>query len=250
MIMTEFKQWHQDKIFYRQEELLFGRCDILERINLSEILLATSDAAVLDYHLRGLSFDTLKENGFAILVSRTSFKIQKMPKLNDVITVKTWEEAPSGLQLSRRYEILDQQDNVMIHGSSLWIVVDPESRRIIKPNQFTLTELPTTKTEFPGIPCGKIVIPETMLHLEDRIIRYTDLDANGHVNNSRYGAFVMDSLPADFRQKDITDFRINYSQEAILGETLQLFGDFQNEHKIVIIGKVEKGTCFEAELSF
>lgn len=248
--MTELKQWYQEKTFFRQDELLFGRCDIMERINLSEILLATSDVAVLDYHLRGLSFDMLKENGFAILVSRTSFKIEKMPKLNDIITVKTWEEAPVGLQLSRRYEILDQQGNVMIHGSSLWIIVDPESRRIIKPNQFTLTELPNTKTDFPGIPCGKIVIPEDMKNLEERIIRYTDLDANGHVNNSRYGAFVMDSLPDEFRKKEVKNFRINYSQESILGDKLQLLGNFQDEEKIIIVGKVEKGTCFEAEITF
>ncbi len=248
--MKNFRQWHEDNCFFREEELLFGRCDIQHRINLAEILLVTSDTAVQDYHERGLTYDVLLENGFAILVSRTSFRIEKMPMANDIITIKTWEEAPAGLQLSRNYEILNQEGQVLVYGASLWILVDPKTRRIIKPNQFTLRELPSVRTDFAGIPCGKIVVPEEMQLLDERIIRYSDLDANGHMNNSRYGAYIMDCMPEDFRSKNIRNFRINYSQEATLGDRLQLMGNFLEDEKVVIIGKTEKATCFEAEIYY
>lgn len=248
--MTTFKQWHENTFFYREQELLFGRCDIQHRISLSELLLATSDSAVEDYHQRNLSYDVLRDNGYAILVSRASFKINKMPMMNDVITVKTWEEAPVGLQLSRRYEIIRQDGESLVSGSSLWIIVNPETRRIVKPSQFTLRPEPTFQTDFTGIPCGKIAQPENMQLLDERVIRYTDQDSNGHVNNSRYGAYIMDSLPPEFQQKDITDIRINYSQEATVGNTLRLFANLDDAKKIVIVGKIEQATCFEAELYY
>ena len=248
--MKNFRQWHEDNCFFREDELFFGRCDVQHRLSLSEILLITSDTAVQDYHVRGFTYDVLKENNFAILVSRASFKINKMPMVNDMVTVRTWEEAPAGLQLSRKYEILDKDGQVLISGSSLWIVVNPESRRIVKPDQFTIRELPTTKTEFEGIPCGKISIPENTELLDERVIRYTDLDANGHMNNSRYGSYIMDCLPEDLRSKNMTNFRINYSQEATLGDKLHLFGAFSDSNKFVIVGKTDKVTCFEAELHF
>lgn len=248
--MKNLRQWHEDNCFYREEELFFGRCDIQHRLSLAEILLVTSDTAVQDYHLRGMTYDVLRESGYAILVSRISFRIHKMPLAGDVITIKTWEEAPAGLQLSRRYEIISQSGETLVTAHSLWIIVNPETRRIVKPDQFTLRPSPTGKTDFPGIPCGKIALPEDLTLLDERVIRYTDLDANGHVNNSRYGAYLMDCLPPELREKDIKDIRINYSLEATLGDNLQLLGNFSNPEKILIVGKTSKGTCFEAELHY
>lgn len=248
--MKTFKQWHEDSVFFREQDLLFGRCDIQHRMSLSELLLSTSDSAVEDYHTRGISYDVLKENGYAILVSRVSFKIIKMPMANNIITIKTWEEAPSGLQLSRRYEITNPEGQQLVTASSLWILVNPETRRIIKPNQFTLLELPLESTDFSGIPCGKITLPENLQLLDQRTIRYTDLDANGHMNNSRYGAYIMDCLPSEFQSKTMTNFRINYSHEATMGDELQLLGCFDQKDKVVIIGKTNQGICFESELYY
>lgn len=248
--MKNLRQWHEDNCFYREEELFFGRCDIQHRLSLSEILLVTSDTAVQDYHVRGMTYDVLREKGYAILVSRISFRMLRMPAAGDVITVKTWEEAPAGLQLSRKYEILGRNGETLVTAHSFWIIVNPETRRIVKPDQFTLRSAPTVKIDFPGIPCGKIALPDEMRLLDERVIRYSDLDANGHVNNSRYGSYLMDCLPPELREKDIRDLRINYSLEATLGDKLQLMGKFSGQDKAIIVGKTDKGTCFEAELYY
>ena len=46
--MLHFKQWHEDTIFYREMQPYFGQCDRFQRLNLAELLLATSDSAVED----------------------------------------------------------------------------------------------------------------------------------------------------------------------------------------------------------
>ncbi|MBE6351025.1 MAG: acyl-[acyl-carrier-protein] thioesterase [Spirochaetaceae bacterium] len=248
--MTTFKQWHEGNTFYRELKLYFAQCDKHQRQNLSDLLQVTSDSAVEDYHQRGMTYDVLKENKIAILVSRASYKIHQYPQANAMVTVKTWEEPPEGLQLCRRYDIYSQSGDLLVSGSSTWLVVNLENRRIMRPADFKMREPPTEKFEFPGLACGKINIPEKMELLDERTIRYSDIDANGHVNNSRYGNYIVDCLPEEYQQKTITDFRINYSQEAILGDKLQLFACFDNPNKIVVVGKTPSGTCFESELYY
>lgn len=246
----KFEQWHENNVFFREMKPYFGQCDRYQRLNLADLLLATSDTAVEDYHQRNMTYDVLKDNNVAILVSRVSLRIHQFPKANQPYTVKTWEEAPSGLQLTRRYEIFDESKHSLVSGSSTWVVVNVQNRRIMRPSDFTMRETPTVKTEFCGLPCGKITAKENMTEVDHRIIHFSDIDANGHMNNARYGAYIMDCLPPEFQQKNIRDFRINYAHEAKEGDNLKLMADFTNPNLVHVSGITPEGTCFESELHF
>ena len=99
-------------------------------------------------------------------------------------------------------------------------------------------------------PC-KIGEPEGMELWDSRKIKYSDLDTNGHTTNSRYGAFIEDALPAEYRGKVPSDFKLNYSKEAMLDSQLDVYGKIEEDgKKITVIGKTSEGCSFEAELYF
>ena len=250
--MLELKQWHdENNFFYREFKLYFSQCNINQVIKLAEFLAITSDSAVEDYHQRGITFDLLKENNVAILTSRIAYRFHKMPKCNQIITLKCWEEAPKGLQLTRCYELTDESGEVLVNGFTTWLLVNLENRRIMKPSSFTFREEPTFTTPLKSLDCGKIQIPENLDLLGSRKICFSDLDANGHMNNSRYGEYIIDCLPSEFQNKQITDLRLNYAHEAMFGDTLELFGNLNaGENRIVVIGKQGQNVCFESELFF
>lgn len=250
--MVVFKQWHDEELnFYRQVKLYFSQCNMKEQIMLSEILALTSDTAVEDYHQQGMTFSMLLQNHFSILTSRVSFRFFEMPKTDQIITIKTWEEAPRGLQLSRGYIISDESGKILIQGISTWLVVNPETRRIVKPSLFTLRKEPTKTLELKTLDCGKIATPEDLTLLDQRKIRFTDIDANGHMNNSRYGNYIMDSLPKELVIKKFTDFRLNYAHEAMLDSLLDIYGKNDEEQKkITVIGKQGNDVCFESEIFY
>src|SRR5574344_1985569 len=107
--MTTFRQYHDDNLrFYNETKINFCQCDIHSRINFSELLRITTDTAVEDYRQRGLSYEFLSDHHVGILLSRLSFRFHQIPKVNDVITISTWEEKPEMLQLMRAYEITRQ----------------------------------------------------------------------------------------------------------------------------------------------
>ena len=250
--MLELKQWHDEKnFFYREFKLYFSQCNINQVIKLAEFLAITSDSAVEDYHQRGITFDFLKEKNVAILTSRIAYRFHKMPKCNQIITLKCWEEAPKGLQLTRCYELTDESGEVLVNGFTTWLLVNLENRRIMKPSSFTFREEPTFTTPLKSLDCGKIQIPENLDLLGSRKICFSDLDANGHMNNSRYGEYIIDCLPPEFQTRQITDLRLNYAHEAMFGDTLELFGNLNaGENRIVVIGKQGQNVCFESELFF
>ncbi len=251
--MKEFKQWHEEKDgltkFYREVKLDFGKCDSKQHLKLSELLSLCADTAVEDYFIRGFSWQFLAENGFVILLSRSSFHINKPLCTNDEIRVKTWEEKPQGLQLFRAFEITDFSGNVCVEGITSWLIVNPETRKILRPESFTYRKAPEVSLPHHCMDCGKIQLPEDMKLLEERKVRFSEIDSNNHVNNSKYADFALDSLPEEYYLKDFTDIRINYAKEMRLGETIRLYGSF-SDGKICVTGKHDNDVCFECELFF
>ncbi|HAH63404.1 MAG TPA: acyl-[acyl-carrier-protein] thioesterase [Treponema sp.] len=250
--MTTFRQWHDDDMTFNDEmKLHFCQCDVRSNLNFSELLRLTTDTAVEDYHQRGLSFKFLAENHIAILLSRIAFRFHRMPKANDVITIRTWEEKPEPLQLMRSYEIKLSDGTPLVSGYGSWLLVDHDSHRIIRPKDFTLRPEPDRRERHDCMEPGKIVMPENLRELGERPICYSDIDANGHMNNSRYGAFAVDCLPESYQQKDFTDFRMNYSKEAMKDEMIHLFGAFDDAaKKITVVGRQRENTCFESEFYY
>nr|MCR5699553.1 acyl-[acyl-carrier-protein] thioesterase [Treponemataceae bacterium] len=196
--------------------------------------------------------------GFAILLSRVSFKIIKMPDEAQKIKIQTWEEKAQGLQFIRKYLITGENGEELILGTTTWLLVNPELRRILPPAKFDLRPTPMTQTELRTLDPGKIKLPENAELVENRKMQFSDCDPNGHVNNSRYGAFAIDALFAsgsaisEIQGKVLTDFRLNYAKEAHLGDTLAIFSSVEsvedNKTKIIIAGKNAEETSFECEM--
>lgn len=250
--MQEFNQYHDEQQnFYRKTKFYFSQADKNKNVTLKEILAFTSDSAVEDFHQRGITFDRLCQNNMAILVSRVSLHFHKMIKADDVVQLKTWEESAKGMLFMRRYEIQNENGEKLVSGVSGWIGVNLSNRRLMRATDFTMRPLPTITTECDCIECGKIHHPENMQKLSTRQIHYSDIDGNGHVNNSRYAELVMDSISQDLQSRDIKDFRINYVQEAVLDSVIDIYGSFDEASQTyIIIGKTGNIVNFEAEIKY
>ncbi len=252
--MAEYKVYRDDENKFNFESMVYF-CEANDSKNLSlyNLLQITSDIAVEDYNQQGMGRDMLTANNYAILVSRQGFRFHRMPRENEHFVLRTWEEKPEPLQLVRAYEFesMDEKSKgeKLISGLSSWIIVNPESRRIVPTKNFTLRKPTDLQTEHDCLKYGKIQQPENLELLDERVIKYSDIDGNGHTNNARYGAFIADALPANLRHVQFTDFRLNYAKEAKLGQKMEVFGNLNNdEKKLVMVGKTEEGVSFEAEL--
>lgn len=247
------KQWHtEDFIFYKQFYISFAQCTPDRNLSWSEILRITTDAAGEDFTDRGMPWTFLQEKGIVLIVSRISFHVNKMPVYNSIVTLKTYEAAPMGPLCTRMFELRDPEtDELYISGLSLWTCVDFINNKLMPAKAFPYRPCPTNIAEFDGIKAGKITIPENMVTISKHIIQYSELDANGHTNNSKYINFAIDSLPPEFQKKQIKDLRLNYSKEAHLGQELEIKAAYTpEENKYTIQGLVNGESSFECELYY
>ena len=241
------REWFEERsVFCREVKLYFGQCDLKRRISLPQLLLLSSDTAVEDYRLRGMSVDALAAAGVIILVSRLSFEIHAYPRAGDTLLVKTWEDKPEGVLLSRKYEIASSSGKSLVSGASLWLVAEPKTRRLIKPAAFAMRPVPDFVIPADCPPCAKIRRPDGMKPLDERKVMFSDIDSNGHANNSRYAAFALDALPKEFQEGDIKNISINFAKEARPGDVILLSAAFSNDGKTATVaGDIDGRACFE-----
>ncbi len=257
--MKELKNYLTDDHvgFCGETKVLFGQCGSNSRIHLTELMEYCADFVIEMYTQNGQDRQMMNQNGYVQMVSRSSIHINELPKENEIMTVRVSEEKPEGFQLMRYYEFVSATGKVLVQGKSLWVVVDPESRKLISPSRFEYLIKSDVQTPFEKQP-GKIKVPEELEHLGDQKILLSHLDPNGHLTNAKYINFAIDFLPEAYQNKEFTDFRLNFCKEIRKNEIMHVYGAFDDDNrKIIVVGKRDIPDCegnsessFECEIFY
>lgn len=244
--MQDFKQRLLENGYFRQEELVFADCDRNKRARVATLLSKVGAYAGYDYDARGLTHEKLYAMREVFLLSRMAVRIHRCPMAQEVLDISTWENGVKGAHMQRVYELADQTGAVCVSIRSEWILVDPETRHIMRPETFTAKKLGVCDKPIDCPEPKKVLLPkEGREDRGSRMIRWSDLDGNGHVYSGNYGDIVWDALPEDLQERVPTEFYINYSKEATLGQELRLWG-FRDGQEYRMEGIGPQGTCFTA----
>ena len=244
--MEDFKQRLTENSCTRQEELVFWDCDREKRMRVAAILSKMAAFAGYDYDARGLTHEMLYDRREVFLLSRIAVRIHDCPHARDVLTITTWENGAKAAHMQRVFEMADQTGRLCVSAKSDWILVDPITRKILRPSAFTAKPLTTCDKAIDCPEPKKIVLPhEGLEDLGVRRVRWSDLDGNGHLFSGNYGDIVWDALPTDLQTQVPREFYINYSKEATLDEALALKG-FREGETYRVEGLGPEGTCFTA----
>lgn len=107
---------------------------------------------------------------------------------------------------------------------SAWVMMNRDTGRIVKLS--TVSELRETGG---GSLCkertlSKIRFPQGMAPVERRLMRYSDSDINGHVNNTKYADFVCDAIHLDRREKGefVSEIQIGYLAQCWPNEEIEI----------------------------
>lgn len=241
-----FRQNLTQNSYCRDMEVDFSHCDRSQRMRVGAMLTQAAVYAGYDYDARGLTYEVLYEKREVFLLSRMALRIHRCPRVRDVLTITTWENGARGAHMQRCYEFRNRLDGTLcLSVRSDWILVDPVSRKILRPSQFTARPITACPVEIDCPEPKKIAVPAEAESLGERVVRWSDLDGNGHLFSGNYGDIVWDALPADLQAGCPTEFFINYSREATLGETLRLTGHREGT-AYRMEGAGPDGPCFTA----
>ncbi len=253
-LIENYKRWYDDDgfTFHVEARVPFTQCGPDGKMTLFDFLRIITDISTEDIRLRGTSMGFLAAHNIARVVARNSFRFHRMPNIDEKIEFVTVETKAESFQFNRNYQVLDSDKNLLIAGTSKWMITSFDTRKILPTStiepfrKLNPEELPKPDCR----PCGKILEPENMEKIGEQVIRRSNLDGNNHTDNAFYAAFITNFLPDEYASKSLIDFRINYSKEALYGETLELFMAKSAKNRIVVTGIKQDGISFVSELTF
>jgi acyl-ACP thioesterase len=107
----------------------------------------------------------------------------------------------------------DEKRNELFRSISLWVLMDPETRAMVLPGKSGVIVNGMLRGN--ELPSPGSLAPASLSAEVARTVRFTDLDVNGHMNNTRYLDWLADLLPGSFHENHvIRDMTLGYVAEA------------------------------------
>ncbi len=190
------------------------------------------EAANLQFESTHPTLDELRyEHHKAFLLSRAALSVKRQLRSFEKITAVTWAGGGKAASFYRCGEIRVQDETVATL-VSLWALVDLTAGKLCRVKD---TALPVPSLEeYPlEIPSHIRFSPEIALTERGiRVVCNSDIDINGHMNNTNYPDMLADYIP-NIENSRVRDFSIGYIHEAKLGEVLRVFcGEWEGKHYV------------------
>jgi len=178
------------------------------------------------------------------ILSRLEIKVEKFPKWGDKIQLFTGGRGTQKFFAFREFLVWDENNQVLARGMSSWLLLNSETKRILKPESVLSPALfdPNKQPEWQPL---KLAISGEGIASEKVKVRLSDLDLNNHVNNTSYIRWLENLLFDQGIRPDA--IAINYLAECMEGETV-LIKLFQNQSGYLISGSVNEKIVFTAKV--
>lgn len=179
------------------------------------------DTAGMHTRLLGISVADLRKGGLTWVLSRLHLQLERLPRAETDLLLRTWPSSREGLFTCREFELYDRAENCLARATSSWAVLNVATRRPVRVEgnvpPYPLLERRAIADNFASLPVfAGGPAPEP---LDFRVMR-SDLDGNRHVNNVRYVNWALEALPDRIAAAHLTGLEVSFRAEALYGDTV------------------------------
>ena len=216
-------------------------------IRLSALLRYMQDVATNHASKIKIGHEVLSKDRNIWVIVRMEMRINRLPKLDEEFIVSTHPGAATPMLFPRFFEIYDKHKKLLVSVSSSWVVINYDTRRIVlKP--FKDRVLPS-EIDKDDIPLPEKISGDASELVDTRKARYSEVDMNGHINNTHYIDYILDThLSSYYNDYRVSKLIINFDKEIMDGDEIYLYSNKSNPE--IIIGKVDGHNSFVSEIEF
>lgn len=194
-----------------------------KRLSLVGLLGLLQDVAWLHADHLGHGYEATIAAGGLWILSRQTLVMTDWPVWRDDVAIRTWVRPVRGPLVNRDYEIL-VGDRKIGECTASWLTMDARTRRPARP---VLAGAPLAWRAEGALALHpeKIALREDLVEAARFSARASDLDLNGHVNNTRYAQWILDSAPIETAARRIVRYGVNFLAEIQVGDAVAIDGD-------------------------
>jgi len=195
--------------------------DHQKQLSLVGLLNLLQDAAWIHAKNRGWGFEDLIQKGTIWVLARQKLVMREWPKWEDKVTLHTWGRGAGSVMAQREFEIFVGERKIG-EATTTWLVLDYQTRKPQKLDRVSFNLMCRAEGNL-AITAARLPIRNDLSPKASFEVRNSDLDVNGHVNNTRYAQWLTDTLSAeDLARYAIAEYDVNFLSETSLGDTIEI----------------------------
>ena len=210
-----------EPIYQQKFHINDAAVDCCGRLKHSMLLFYVQEVAGIHATALGAGYDALMAKNLFWAILRTRVQISRLPRSGETIRVETWPMPTSRVAYPRSVVAYDENGCEVFRAISLWCLMDKNSRSMVLPGKSGVMVDGTLRGNELAVP-GSLAVKGLDQECKRKIL-YSDLDRNGHMNNTRYMEWCGDLLPSAFHQTHTPEeFTVCYHAEALESEVLDI----------------------------
>ena len=220
-----------DPIYSQNFTLTDVHVNCFGRLKTSMLLYFIQEVAGKHFEQLSMDYDSLESRGLFWAITRHKVQITRLPRHGETIRIETWPMPTTRVAYPRSVVAYDEQGNECFRAITLWVLMDLQNRAMVLPGKSGIEVAGTLRGNELSSPLG---LPAKALRSrKSRTVAFTDLDRNGHMNNTKYLDWLDDLLPSSFHgAKEVKELTLCYLNEAREGQDLVLDWDFLEENTL------------------
>lgn len=224
--------------------------DQFNRLKLSALMKLQQEIGERHLNVFGTKSDDLrKEQKVAFIFTKMNILVHRLPKAYEKVMLRTWCSELKGVRFTRNYVLFDELGQRLTEAKAEVTAINLDTRRLVRPKEihgfegFLYNDEQENGAQYPQ----KISVLSADGPMFERKVVTSDIDDNGHVNNTVYVDMATDCLSKEVLTADIKGFEINFKNEVFLSEVINItVEDIADGY--AFCGKVADKECFTALL--
>jgi acyl-ACP thioesterase len=207
-------------------------------VKMRALLNRLQDAAGLAVEDMEGSPSELMRRGYAWVLLRYELKVEKrLPGMDETVMLETRHTPGDGFYTLRVFRVFDEKKEAetLVSARTSWVLIDLTASRPVRATQ-RLPEIFSDVADDPPIDGEFIAIPKISgppeassseadpcdgnFSTRSFLVRFHDLDANGHVNNAVYFEWAWEATPLDPLAWGIREVHAEFRISVKLGDTV------------------------------
>lgn len=224
-------------------DIRFNDIDYRQRLLITSIVEYFGDIATKHSESLGNGLEYLKQHKMAWVIYKWDINVIRYPNYGEKLTVRTWPYSFRKYYAYRQYDILDANGVTVCTANSLWLLIDTDKRKPMRISDHIYETYGLDKGNTTQLNFEKLQLPERVDSQKQFSVRYSDIDSNRHVNNSKYVGWSIETIPLEIVEKyTLTNLKVNYEKETKYGDNVNIFTQIDHKNdKIICCHEVKDG---------
>ncbi len=235
-------------MFEEKYRIHYYEIDYKKKVLITSLMNYFDDIAMRQSENLGVGVDYLKERNIAWMLYKWDIKIHKYPIYGENIKVRTAPHSFKKFYAYRWFDILNRQGEKLVNANSIWLLINTDKKRPIKITKDMYKAYRVQSSE--PLEIEEIKQPSSVDAEKEFHVRYSDIDTNRHVNNVKYAAWAIETVPLDIvLSYTLVNLKVTYKKETTYGNTNKALTQVKTLDNSItclhrIVDEDDKGLCF------